>query len=159
MSENEEQVLTAKAGDVWLSLSETTGWEVGDRIAIASTEFDMDEAQNGRRREALEALLAYYRSKYPLPEATRATDDFTAADRVVDHVLEWGPYEPADYGPEIDWEWDPRDDIEWVAQMYRFRWARALAAACLTSGVPSSREETISSSAGSPVQPARQARA
>ncbi len=84
------------------------------------------QAEAGRQGEALEALLAYYRSKYPLPEATRATGDFATADRIVNHVLQWGPYEPADYGPEIDWEWDPRGDIEWVAAVYRFYWAGPL---------------------------------
>ena len=49
------------------------------------------------------------------------------ADRIVDHVFQWGPYEPADYGPQIDWEWDPRGDIEWVAAVYRFYWAPPLA--------------------------------
>jgi len=83
-------------------------------------------AEAGRRHEALEALLAYYRDKYPLPEPSPATGDFTTADRIVDHVLQWGPYEPADYGPEIDWEWDPRGDIEWVAAVYRFYWAAPL---------------------------------
>ena len=43
--------------------------------------------------------------------------------------FEWGPYEPADYGEDIDWAWDPRGDIEWVAAMYRFHWAIPLASA------------------------------
>ncbi|MEM8789544.1 MAG: G8 domain-containing protein, partial [Pseudomonadota bacterium] len=36
---------TADAGASTLRLAETTGWEVGDRIAIASTGFDKDEAE------------------------------------------------------------------------------------------------------------------
>ncbi|MHC4406732.1 MAG: alginate lyase family protein, partial [Planctomycetota bacterium] len=87
------------------------------------------KAETGDRTEALEALLTYYRKKYPLPEAPSkdASGGFATADRIVDHVFQWGPYEPADYGREIDWEWDPRGDIEWVAAVYRFYWARPLA--------------------------------
>ncbi|MEM7545226.1 MAG: G8 domain-containing protein [Pseudomonadota bacterium] len=36
---------TAGAGDVTLTLAEDTGWQVGDRIAIAASGFDMDEAE------------------------------------------------------------------------------------------------------------------
>ena len=80
---------------------------------------------------ALEALLAYYRNKYPLPKASRAATraSFPVADGVVDHVFQWGPYESADYGEKIDWKWDPRGDIEWVAAVYRFYWARDLTSA------------------------------
>lgn len=84
----------------------------------------------GDRIGALAALLAHYRHKYPLPEADpKAAGEFPVADRITRHVFQWGPYEPADYGPEIDWEWDPRGDIEWVAAVYRFYWAGPLAEA------------------------------
>jgi len=87
------------------------------------------KAEAADRIGALEALLDYYRNKYPLPNATpkAAGGDFPVADRLTRHVFQWGPYEPADYGPEIDWEWDPRGDIEWVAAVYRFYWAPPLA--------------------------------
>ena len=88
-------------------------------------------AEAGDRNGALAALLAYYREKYALPaqpEEGRART-FETADKITQHVLQWGPYEEADYGPEFDWEWDPRGDIEWVAAVYRFYWAGPLAQA------------------------------
>jgi len=89
------------------------------------------KAASGDRAGALAELLAYYRRKYPLPQPDpkSARGDFSEADRLTRHVFQWGPYEPADYGPEIDWEWDPRGDIEWVAAVYRFYWAPPLAEA------------------------------
>lgn len=36
---------TAEAGSTELRLAEATGWEVGDRIAVASTDFDLDQAE------------------------------------------------------------------------------------------------------------------
>ncbi|MEM8776561.1 MAG: G8 domain-containing protein [Pseudomonadota bacterium] len=36
---------TADAGDTTLTFTDPTGWEVGDRIAIASTDFDMNQAE------------------------------------------------------------------------------------------------------------------
>jgi len=36
---------TAEAGNTSLSFTEATGWEVGDRIAVASTDFDADQAE------------------------------------------------------------------------------------------------------------------
>ena len=82
-------------------------------------------ARQGDRLGALAALLAYYREKYPLTElAEKANpDNFKTANDIVNHVFQWGPYEPADYGDDIDWEWDPAGDIEWVAAVYRFYWA------------------------------------
>lgn len=87
---------------------------------------------------ALSALLDCYRARHPLGEApdyARRTADGYArggtevADDIVNHVFQWGPYEKADYGPDMNWEWDPRGDIEWVAAVYRFYWAEPLAAA------------------------------
>ncbi len=85
-------------------------------------------AEQGKRTEVLAALLAHYRAKYPLPPRPQPDPkrQFTEADGVVNHVLQWGPYEPADYGDTIDWQWDPRGDIEWVAAVYRFYWATPL---------------------------------
>jgi heparan-sulfate lyase len=88
-------------------------------------------ADQGDRTAALAALLEYYRQKYPMPdnEPARGRRSLDTADGIVRHVFQWGPYESADYGPEINWEWDPRGDIEWVAAMYRFFWAGPLAQA------------------------------
>jgi heparan-sulfate lyase len=89
------------------------------------------EAEGGDRDRTLSALLEHFRRKFPLPDSTESPEkrNFGTADKVVNHVLQWGPYEEADYGPEMDWEWDPRGDIEWVAAVYRFYWAGPLAAA------------------------------
>jgi len=84
---------------------------------------------SGDRTAALAELLKFYRGRYPLAAPSPKADPsrYTTANRVVDHIFQWGPYEAADYGQEIDWEWDPRGDIEWVAAVYRFYWARPLA--------------------------------
>ncbi|MCP4639092.1 MAG: hypothetical protein GY851_01590 [bacterium] len=92
--------------------------------------------EKGDRAEALAALLAYYREKYPLDGPGGNGTAHKAADQIVDHVFQWGPYEPADYGDEVRWDWDPRGDIEWVAAMYRFHWA-----APLTSAFADTRDE------------------
>ena len=88
-------------------------------------------SEKGDRHFALAALREYYRNRYPLPEVSSGDrqKDFKTADQIVNHVFQWGPYEPADYGDEIDWEWDPSGDIEWVAAIYRFYWALPLAEA------------------------------
>ena len=86
-------------------------------------------AERGDRDAALTALLAFYRAKYPLSETKAPTGNFETADKVVKRVLQWGPYEEADYGQAFDWEWDPRGDIEWVASVYRFYWAAPLVSA------------------------------
>ena len=86
-------------------------------------------ADKGDRAGTLAALLAHYRKTYPLPPASGEGGTFEDADRIVKHIFQWGPSEAADYGPEMDWEWDPRGDIEWVAAVYRFYWAGALSRA------------------------------
>jgi len=88
-------------------------------------------AERGARLSVLAALRTHYRLKYPLPEASAENRDrdFKVADGIVKHIFQWGPYEAADYGEEVDWEWDPRGDIEWVAAVYRFYWAVPLASA------------------------------
>lgn len=58
---------TANAGDNILRLDEATGWEVGDRIAIASSSFNMNEAEeftvtdvrNGGRDVVLDRALRH----------------------------------------------------------------------------------------------------
>ena len=84
-------------------------------------------ADAGDRQAALAALLEYYRRKFPLPEKKPPRANLAKADGIVKHTFQWGPYEPFDYGPEVDWPADPRGDIEWVAVMYRFFWAPPLA--------------------------------
>lgn len=87
-------------------------------------------AEAAGEHDAFSALLQHYRARFPLgaPVACDA-DTIKTADNVCDHILQWGPYEAADYGPDPDWAWDPRGDIEWVAAVYRFYWAAPLAEA------------------------------
>jgi len=84
--------------------------------------------EQGNPTEALSALLAYYRATYPLREPDGRVDEANrkVADNVAAHIFQWGPYEPAEYGQEVRWDWDPRGDIEWVAAIYRFYWAEPL---------------------------------
>jgi heparan-sulfate lyase len=87
-------------------------------------------ADKGDRGAALAGLLEYYRRKFPRREAPPAEPGSTeTADRICRHVFQWGPYEPADYGADIDWAADPADDIEWVAAIQRFYWADDLSQA------------------------------
>ncbi|MEM8598065.1 MAG: Ig-like domain-containing protein, partial [Pseudomonadota bacterium] len=59
--------VTAEAGDTQLRFTERTGWEVGDKIAIASTDFDLNQAEefeivavsNGGRTVTLNAPLEF----------------------------------------------------------------------------------------------------
>lgn len=109
----------------------------------------------GDQTGAWQALLDYYRNRYPRPTdaegvavATPGTHlnakaalaqaevqkAIQTADDVVRHVLQWGPYPPADYGSVMNWEWDPAGDIEWVAAVYRFYWARPLVTAFAATG-------------------------
>ncbi len=79
------------------------------------------------RPGALAALLDHYRAKYPLREVKADDGVMAIANNVVNHTFQRQPYEPAHYGPVVDWEWDPRGDIEWVATVFRFYWAPPLA--------------------------------
>ncbi len=90
----------------------------------------------GDRSGALAALLAHYRSTYPLPESWGKAPEANhpGADDIVNHIFQWGPYESAEYEKEIRWDWDPRGDIEWVAAVYRFHWADPLARAFAETG-------------------------
>lgn len=80
---------------------------------------------------ALAPLLAHYRSVYPLPDEplNAQPEALEQAEKIVYRVFQYGPYAEASYGQLMDWEWDPRGDIEWVASMYRFYWAEPLARA------------------------------
>ncbi len=86
---------------------------------------------------ALNALLTYYRNRYPRPERAKSPRRNTPhpslerADNLKRHIFQWGPYPPADYGPDIDWAADPAGDIEWVAAIHRFNWANDLVQAYL----------------------------
>ncbi|MDE2999922.1 MAG: alginate lyase family protein [Gemmatimonadota bacterium] len=82
----------------------------------------------GDRTGALAALRDYYRAKFPLGEADEE-GDHTEADKICRRIIQWGPYDEAQYGDDFDWEWDPPGDIEWVCVVYRFYWASPLVAA------------------------------
>ena len=85
----------------------------------------MQAYESGDRLGALAALLDCYRAKYPL-EAARGKGDHTVADKICRRIFQWGPYDEAQYGEDMDWEWDPPGDIEWVCVLYRFYWAAPL---------------------------------
>ena len=104
--------------------------EILAKLDLSSSELTAVKAKQATDRvAALGELLAYYRKKYPLDDPTPSQSQAKnpTADGIVNHIFKWGPYEPADYGPVIDWQSDPRGDIEWVAAVYRFYWARDLA--------------------------------
>ena len=90
-----------------------------------SLEAAKSAAEIGNHLGALEALIAHHRALHPLPDEPElvSTNTMETAKHIVNHVFQWGPYEAADYGDEIQWDWDPRGDIEWVAAIYRFYWA------------------------------------
>jgi len=90
----------------------------------------------GDRTNALAGLLRHYRAKFPRPATLTDVPQsvIDTADRLCRHTFQWGPYEPADYGPDIDWTINPADDIEWVAAIYRFYWAEDLRRAYLATG-------------------------
>jgi heparan-sulfate lyase len=102
-------------------------------LSLPGLETVRSAADAGKEDQAFDHLLEYYRVKYPL-EFLDAEVDTTEADDTINHVLQWGPYEKADYGDDIDWEWDPRGDIEWVAAVCRFYWAGPLARAYRATG-------------------------
>jgi len=88
--------------------------------------------QRGDLAGCLAAVLAHLRAAHPLPPpdpASLAPAERERAEKIVRRVFRYGPYPEAAYGADMDWEWDPRGDIEWVAWMYRFYWALPLAAA------------------------------
>ena len=86
-------------------------------------------AERGREA-ALAALLAHYRRRFPLPETPPELDEETRrlADNLTRRVFEYHfGYGPTQYGDDMEWEWNPHGDIEWVAWIYRFMWAAHLA--------------------------------
>lgn len=118
-----DQELTSLNTDVVLSKLDLSG--PGLEKVRAAAAYGDDET-------AFDRLVDYYRWKFPFEPMDRRVDTSTADD-TVNHILQWGPYEKADYGEDIDWEWDPRGDIEWVAAICRFYWAGPLATAyCAT---------------------------
>jgi len=90
-------------------------------------------AASGDTGAAFDYLITYYRQKFPLEPLGKSVDT-SVADDTVNRILQWGPYEKASYGENIDWEWDPRGDIEWVAAVCRFYWAGPLATAFRATG-------------------------
>jgi len=67
-------------------------------------------------------LLTHYRGRFPLPaeRPTISPARLAEADLVCENTLQYLGYEPRHYAEPIDWEWDPHNDIEWVAGVYRF---------------------------------------
>lgn len=90
-----------------------------------------DALMAGQPEQALSALRDHFRRRFPWPAVAPdiAPQTLQEADAVTQRIFQFLGYEPVQYIEPIDWEWDPRDDIEWVACMYRFRWAEPLAKA------------------------------
>lgn len=93
---------------------------------------------SGGNEAALTELLSYYRAKYtgknstePKPDPSRARQALSRAADLENNTFQWGPYPAAPYGKEINWAFDPANDIEWVAAVYRFYWASDLLEAYL----------------------------
>jgi heparan-sulfate lyase len=89
-------------------------------------------ANANKRVEALDALLTYYKSRFPkkgIDKTLSATKIDTALKRAADlekNTFQWGHYAPAAYAEPIDWGADPAKDIEWVAAINRFFWVTDL---------------------------------
>jgi len=90
---------------------------------------------------ALNALLSYYRTRYPKTTGLLThlgTDGETKviqkADNLEKHIFQWGPYPAAAYGADMNWFADPAGDVEWVANVYRFYWVSDLANAYQATG-------------------------
>ncbi len=94
-------------------------------LTAAGLEEAKQAADAGDRTGALTVLRDYYRAKFPLGEAVEE-GDHTEADKICRRIIQWGPYDEAQYGDDFDWEWDPPGDIEWVCVVYRFYWAAPL---------------------------------
>ncbi len=104
-------------------------------LTAAGLEAVKQAADAGDRMGALSALRDYYRAIFPLMEVVEE-GDHTEADKICRRIIQWGPYDEAQYGDDFDWEWDPPGDIEWVCVVYRFYWA-----APLVNAYASSRDE------------------
>lgn len=131
--------------------STTPSMEKSDLVSLPASEvfkvLDLDRPELATVRKALEkkghdaalaALLKYYRKRYPKPQlgvpGDSSAGSIKKADNLRNHIFQWGPYPPADYGEDIDWAADPAGDIEWVAAVYRFYWATELANAYKATG-------------------------
>lgn len=101
-------------------------------LTAAGLEAVKQAADAGDRMGALSALRDYYRAKFPLVEAGEE-GDHSEADKICRRIIQWGPYDEAQYGDDFDWEWDPPGDIEWVCVVYRFYWAAPLVNAYASS--------------------------
>lgn len=82
---------------------------------------------------ALNELLKYYRKQYSeysesikRKETRFKSTSLNRANDLGNHIFQYGPYDAANYGSEIDWSYDPAGDIEWVASIHRFNWANDL---------------------------------
>ncbi len=62
-----------------------------------------------------------------LPVLEASNEDRRVADDAEKHIFRAlgfaADYPPHDYGPDIDWDADPVNDIEWPCQMNRFFWS------------------------------------
>ncbi len=96
-----------------------------DLAGLAQVRQELDQARPDR---AADLLLAYYRAKYanwPEPvNPTASAADYKIAQDAKNHIFHIlagsANYPPHDYGPDIDWDANPVDDIEWPAGMHRF---------------------------------------
>ena len=100
--------------------------------------------RSGKMAEASAALLAYYRGRrepaWPgaSPEAagegkrvtplTCSEADREVAEKALRHVFRpYEAYPERDYGPEINWDWDPYGNIQWPCGMHMmFCWDGAV---------------------------------
>lgn len=58
-------------------------------------------------------------------------DDVRVAENAIQHIFQpYAAYPAKDYGRNIDWDWDPYDNIEWPAAMHRMKSWDMQAARC-----------------------------
>ena len=94
--------------------------------------------------QAAQALLDYFRARRSVAwpawverAGLQATDeDFVAADNALRHIFRpYHAFPATDYGPDIDWDWDPHGNIEWPAHMHRMAsWDLSAARCYLKTG-------------------------
>lgn len=105
--------------------------------------------ESGDTESALHELLVYYRGRtgiwYPVEkmlgvESPISNEMMAYAEGIKKNVimarfdgLSLG-YGPQDYGDDIDWDWDPVSNRNWVAGMHRFFFDKALASAYAANG-------------------------
>jgi heparan-sulfate lyase len=102
---------------------------------------------------AARALLACYRARTDVawpswpddgeqprgvgaPVLTASEADFVVAGNAIRHVFQpYAAFPPTDYGPDIDWDWNPHGNIEWPAHMHRMTgWDLSVARCYAASG-------------------------